>query len=853
VAQSGGAEEEQMAQSSGLSSSFAGRLLAWTLSGLAAAAASCGSSNPRSGSPTPTRAVDQVTPDDAVYRELDAQKAAFVQYESTPVEYTLSVEGYTLPLEAASVPNLERDVRGNPLLQWSAEAEATLLEHGLVLLPDTGRSRQFESAYDRLVSAQIPILVTTDSTLHLYHVFFEQLLKNVELERLIPMHKALLPALADRLAAVYAALDGDLREAARRDLAFVSVAGVLLDPARFAVYDVVSDEVAAVVQKVEAASEPDVDPIFDRDCGRELACSGGDLDDAAYLEGQACLCEDYTQYRPRGHYTEHADLQKYFRSAMYLGRMGLRIKSPMETRMAALLTAALGKTDVEYAGSVLPAAEIWNRVYRVTSFFAGTSDDLTFVEYDRVLRAVYGEGFELADLASDPDLEGLRQALREEREPEVVSGFVRVGLDKSEQTMGLRFMGQRFAFDSYVLGQLVWDSVGPNPLDPNYDYVLENLVADCRVPVRDEPITEQFESCEAQTVSDWGYVCCSAITLAQLEDRPELAEVCRLLPTGLDVAAAFGSTRAREHLQPDIDGYCGYAQQLEAVAQEASEFALQDWGKNLYTAWLYSLDPFLTRDFAGFPTWMTGNAYADKGLSTALASWAELRHDTILYVKQSYTGVGGWVGIQVPPPEAMYYVEPVPETYSRLADLARMTERGLDGLGMFPDRVRSPTVRLVDLLDALKETSIHELAGLPLSSGELELIKAIGATFESVLTELGSAVTVPPTESAPDDPNHPVAESMQGDPFKTTVVADVHTDGNMQQVLEVGSGYIDWLVVVNRLTDGSLGATIGPVMSYYEFAWPMDRRLTDDEWQQLLGSADCPARPAFLGAILMGR
>ena len=35
---------------------------------------------------------------------------------------------------------------------------------------------------------------------------------------------------------------------------------------------------------------------------------------------------------------------------------------------------------------------------------------------------------------------------------------------------------------------------------------------------------------------------------------------------------------------------------------------------------------------------------------------------------------------------------------------------------------------------------------------------------------------------------------MKGGPYKTTVVADVHTDLNMGEVLEVGSGYIDWLV-----------------------------------------------------------
>jgi hypothetical protein len=322
------------------------------------------------------------------------------------------------------------------------------------------------------------------------------------------------------------------------------------------------------------------------------------------------------------------------------------------------------------------------------------------------------------------------------------------------------------------------------------------------------------------------------------------------------VAAAFGSARAREHLQPDLDGYCSYEDQLDSVAGEASEFTLEDWGKNLYTAWLYSLDPFFTKDFSDFPTFMTTSAYADKALSTALASWAELRHDTILYVKQSYTAMAGassgGTSAVLPAPEALYYVEPVPEVYSRLADLARMTERGLDGLGMFPEAVRVPTAQLVDLLDWLKQISIHELDGLALTEEEILLIKGMGDILKWVLAELGSAVTIPPSEGPSDSPYTPTTETVQGDPYKTTVVADVHTDGNMGEVLEVGSGYIDWLVVVNRLVDGTLGASIGPVLSYYEFPWPMDARLNDDEWQELLAGADRPARPAFVSAILAG-
>ena len=78
-----------------------------------------------------------------------------------------------------------------------------------------------------LKEGQRPILVTTDSTLHLYHIFFDQILKNLELTEIIPIFRVMLPEVARTMAGMYVALNGDLKEAARRDLAYISVAGRL--------------------------------------------------------------------------------------------------------------------------------------------------------------------------------------------------------------------------------------------------------------------------------------------------------------------------------------------------------------------------------------------------------------------------------------------------------------------------------------------------------------------------------------------------------------------------------------------------------------------------------------------------
>ncbi|MBN1606625.1 MAG: DUF3160 domain-containing protein [Polyangiaceae bacterium] len=773
-------------------------------------------------------------------------KTQLITGSTSEVDYAAQVPGYPLPLDIGDIVNLQADVSGNYLVDWNPDAEAKLAAHGIVALPATTKLTRFETAYQLLKSADAPILVTTDSTLHLYHLLFDQVLKSLEMNELLPVYQALLPAVVDKLRSLRAALDADNAEAARRSMAALSVAAKLMFPDTFTVPPEVATEVDQVITLVNGAREFELDPIFNHGCDHDTACSGGDVSRESYEAGKACFCEDYSQYKPRGHYTEHPALEQYFRGAMYLGRIGLRIKSPMETRMAAILTSAMTSTSVTFRESELPAMELWDRLRRVTSFFVGTPDDLTFIEYDRVLREVYGQRFELTVLDDQAQLDALRARLSEERAPKIMSGMVQWYLDETEQTQGLRFLGQSFAFDSYALGQLVFSHVGPNVDHQDFQYVVD-YPNDVVYPYCGDG--GSFTTCEGRTEADWAWLCCKALAVGRLEGRSELADICRLLPKGLDVAAAYGSSRAEEHLEPD-KSFCGYANQLASLQAETAAQTDEDHWSTLYAGWLHSVHPLFERDYTGLPTWMGAETYRDKALQTGLASWAELRHDTILYVKQSYTsGLGGRgnAGPTPDPPVNRYYVEPQPEVYSRLSDLTRLTRDGLKGLDMLSDELDAPVLALQTLLDNLTRISIAELQHLVVDTADQDYIATVGTTFERIIVSIGIATAEPPEEPTVSQPV--LVQAVTGDPYKTTIVADVHTDGNTERVLEAGSGYVDWVVVVNLDPTGALVASIGPIFSYYEFAQAMSNRLDDDQWNAILEGSAPPARPGFVAEL----
>ena len=114
------------------------------------------------------------------------------------------------------------------------------------------------------------------------------------------------------------------------------------------------------------------------------------------------------------------------------------------------------------------------------------------------------------------------------------------------------------------------------------------------------------------------------------------------------------------------DGY-PYQHNLAAARRTVD---LQDpsvWTNNIYHCWLACLRE-LSAPTTGpeYPDAMRTRAWAMKTLNTQLASWTELRHDTVLYVKQPYTGI-----VLCSYPDG--FIEPRVSFWERMRDMALRT------------------------------------------------------------------------------------------------------------------------------------------------------------------------------------
>lgn len=651
----------------------------------------------------------------------------------------------TIPskFQGGKVPLTKEDLINPELMDalGLTEDQKRILLNRGFLLVKWGEHKDFSRAYSSLKDRGLPIYVTVDSFLHAYHVQFDSILANIEEEHLFNDLGNLTQAMI-RLSATDVLKVG---EPALRNVAYFSVAMKLLDPSYEPpneVRDLVKDEIE-LIEKHEGIANS---PIF------------------GYKE-------DYSQYIPRGHYTRSERLSRYFKAMMWYGRMAFLLRKGLvsEERSRELtLQASLIAADLSIDRN---ASEAWKKLYSVTSFFVGFADDYTPYDYLEVLRSLFGGTLtldELNSIRSDEVIMGIRTELAKRGKPRIYGGIgaCAVGPPFTEEKLescldksaGMRFMGQRYVPDSYVFQRLVSPSVG----------------------------------CYTGSGSKRPF------TLVLTDGGP-----VRGFPRGLDWFAAMGSDRALEILRKEGDAsYEGYEEIIVRLRKELTE---ADWSKNLYWSWLDVLRLLVRERGEVYPPYMRSESWVDRQLQAALASWAELRHDTILYAKQSYT-----LKLTAAPSSAsLGAVEPLPEVYLRLETLVNQTIRGLQEMGYLSDGMERRLSSLSYALRKAGEISLKELSVEPLNQTDLYFIGNFDDEMDSIM------------------------EGLDERARSTLVVADVHTDLNSGKVLEEAVGRIDLIVVAFPTSNGT-ALVVGPVMSYYEFKHPMADRLTDEKWSDML-------------------
>ena len=604
--------------------------------------------------------------------------------------------------------------------------------------------------------------ITTDATLHVLHFVFENLLTDLEqlVFQPVMVNEVLLPALQaahQQTGEAPADLSGPAQDAEL----FLVVALELFQPGAAQPY--------TSPQVLEAAQ-----PIL------QMALAGEGQVEIPFLPG---TLEDFSQYRPRGHYEGDPLLEQYFRGMMWVSRITFLANDDAATQTALLLLRALRTASGALDG--------WTRVHDTLTFLVGPVDDLGPQDYGPLADGLFGPDLPLVALA-DPALLASFQEQAQALPAPRVNGLIlpndTTAEEIDEKTRGFRFLGQRFTFDGFAMQQLMYPYVG----------------------TREQP---------------------------------------RLLPLGLDIPSVVGGSEAayRLAIEAGAGDFANYDVQSLALASTIGLLTDDQWLENTGSGWLWTLRPLWDRDPAVYPPLMNTQAWLYKDLQTGLASWTELKHDTVLYAKQP-TGFGGGG----PPLTSFGYVEPNPLVFARIAILAAMTAdglvaRGLDQSAIFQRGYTGPAYlkpaaqnpdSLLATLDELRglayecaafaEIARKELAGEALTEDDYWAIQSFGEYLYEVLYTLWQG---------------------EGEPDPVALVTDVASNPSAQSVLQEAVGGVDTIYAVVPNPRGGFQLVRGGVFSYYEWVGNINQRMTDSEWRAQVAAGDLPARPAWTSAF----
>lgn len=339
-------------------------------------------------------------------------------------------------------------------------------------------------------------------------------------------------------------------------------------------------------------------------------------------------------------------------------------------------------------------------------------------------------------------------------------------------------------------------------------------------PLSQQRINTQLVTAEEGTIPLWifgqRYIADSHLLSATSYGK---LPATRMMPSTLDIAAAiFGNAEADTLLAAEYERYPELRPTLDRMEREFDAAGPGLWEGSMSHLWLDALRTLSGNPTAGLPKVMTSAAWERRILNTQLASWAERRHDTILYAKQSVTMIAGCSF-----PKA--YVDPYPEFFARLVVFAEHGRTLATELEFEDDgATKAYFERLATVMSTLGEIASHERQGLPMTTAHLDFINhAVSIHGERV----GSGSDVSYTVGGWLADIYYRNESAK---FHRPTIVDVHTQptddlGNpVGKVLHAATGFPQ---LVEVRIDGV--AYRGFVSSYSEVVTENFERL-DDDW-----------------------
>ncbi len=312
------------------------------------------------------------------------------------------------------------DVFGPNETQWEY-----ISRNGFVVMDFERRIKTFEDAYEFYWKKDLPVFITTDTILNTFHLLYMEFLKRAENETLRFTLENMTSDLLQESQRIYDEIEDPIVKDGMRDVVvFFGVPAVLIGT-NDSIPDYAQEDVYEFVRKVLEANVVEAYP------------------------GQ-----DYTQYKPRGHYAGNPYLERYFRTMMWYGRKSYDMEATSDVLRACLVTFVTMSHE---------AAQLrWDKMFEITRRLIGESDSLNHRDIAKAVEEAVGS-LDIGLLEDPSNLVRIKEELEKDKyiRQRILSAVVYITRSEEPYVFPkiFQFIGQRYVPDSEIIQNVIYDRV----------------------------------------------------------------------------------------------------------------------------------------------------------------------------------------------------------------------------------------------------------------------------------------------------------------------------------------------------------------------------------------------------------
>lgn len=347
---------------------------------------------------------------------LGAYENSISNIPFVPSKISPSVANYEIKPDLSNIANIKE------FGTFTKEQTEALVNNGFVICATKPVNGEFTydqifQLYDQNSYDFIPSFVTGDSMTHIFHIFYDFLLRDIEKNQLFTKLQDMTAKLLASNIETYNKLTNEkMKELQLKNVAYFGVAARLADLKNIKIPSEAQGIVEAELRNIEAKTLSDSHVVNDK--------------------------LDYSQFTVRGHYTRDKTLEKYFMTTMYYGQLGFYPFRDDKMDEAMVLRAMLISDSVYKDKTVF---ETWSEVTDPIDYLVESAEDLTVRDYGKILYGIYGRNPDLNQLDNPEDIKKAARLIQALPVPVIAPAKGR----------SFRFIPQRAVMDSVLMQNII--------------------------------------------------------------------------------------------------------------------------------------------------------------------------------------------------------------------------------------------------------------------------------------------------------------------------------------------------------------------------------------------------------------